>query len=166
MVKVGGFGMKAAEVMNSEVISVSPTASVGEVAGVLLRHGISAVPVIGERGELAGMVSEGDLIRAAEGAAKPRPSWWLKLLADNEEVHLDAAKIKTRTVAEVMTQKVITATPETPVSHIAAWLQRYSIKRVPVVKNGKVVGIVSRADLLKAVANVPSRADEAAVVWG
>jgi CBS domain-containing protein len=152
--------------MTFDVISVSPAASVGEVAGVLLRHGIGAVPVIGERGELAGMISEGDLMRTAEAAVHPRPSWWLKLLAGNEEIHLESAKMKTRPVAEVMTRKVITATPETPVSHIAASLQKYSIMRVPVVENGRAVGIVSRADLLKAVVKVPSGADEPGVVWG
>jgi CBS domain-containing protein len=73
---------------------------------------------------------------------------------------------KNKPVSEVMTSRVITASPETPVSDIAARLSRYAIKRVPIVKDGKVVGVVSRADLVKAVANTPKTIDEAALVWG
>ena len=119
--------MKAAGVMVSAVIIVRPNARVEEVARTLLAHRISAVPVINEEGELLGIVSEGDLMRRAEAGT------------------------------DVMTRSVITATPETPLGEIATLLEKNRIKRVPIVQNGKVVGIVSRANLLQALASMPAK---------
>jgi CBS domain-containing protein len=162
--------MKAADIMNMEVVSVSADALVSDVADTLLKDGISAVPVLGQNGELLGIVSEGDLMRSAEDALQRRRSWWLRLLATEEgfDPGLDPEykRAKNRPVGEVMTSQVITASPETSVSDIAARLNRYAIKRVPIVKDGKVVGVVSRADLVKAVASTPKTIDESALVWG
>jgi CBS domain-containing protein len=162
--------MKAADIMNRDVVSVGADAVVSDVADALVKHGISALPVLGQNGELLGIVSEGDLMRSAEGALQQRRAWWLRLLATKEafdpEFDPEYKKAKARPVAEVMTRQVVTAEPETPVSGIAARLDRYAIKRVPIVSGGKVVGIISRADLIKAVASIPNVVDEAAVVWG
>jgi CBS-domain-containing membrane protein len=121
-------------------------ATVQEVAEVLLKNRISGVPVIGPEGELLGIVSEGDL----------RPSWWLSLVASNEGLAYEYIKSHSRKVADVMTRRVVTVTPETPVADIAALLEKHAIKRVPIVTDGKIVGIVSRANLLQALAALKS----------
>lgn len=148
--------MKAADVMVSSVISVSADATVQEVADVLLKNRISGVPVIGSEGELVGVVSEGDLMRRPEAGTLRRPSWWLTLLGSKEEQAFDYIKSHSRKVADVMTQRVVTASPDTPVAEIATLLEKHGIKRVPIVKDGKVVGIVSRANLLQALACLKS----------
>jgi CBS domain-containing protein len=146
--------MKAADVMVSNVISVGPQASVQEVADLLLRNRISAAPVIGPEGELVGIVSEGDLMRRPEVGTERRQSWWLSLLTSSEAMASDYIKSHSRKVVDVMTRRVVTATPDTPVGDIATLLEKHGIKRVPIVAEGKVVGIVSRANLLQALASV------------
>jgi CBS domain-containing protein len=150
--------MKAADVMVSNVISVGLEASVQEVAEVLLRNRISAVPVIGPQGELAGIVSEGDLLRRPETETERRHSWWLGLIASSQGLASEYIKSHSHKVVDVMTRRVVTATPDTPVADLATLLEKHAIKRVPIVEDGKVVGIVSRANLLQALAclkNVP-----------
>jgi len=149
--------MKAADVMVSAVISVGPNARVEEVAGILLAKRISAVPVIDEQGELLGIVSEGDLMRRAEAGTDRSRSWWLEYLTGKQVLAAEYVKSHSHKVTDVMTRSVITATPETPLSEIATLLERNRIKRVPIVQNGKVVGIVSRANLLQALASMPAK---------
>jgi CBS domain-containing protein len=148
--------MKANDVMVTNVITVGLDASIEDVAHLLLTHRISAVPVVGQRGELVGIISEGDLIRRAELGTHPRRSWWLEMLAGRGKEALAAEYVKSHAgkVADLMTQEVITATPDTPLRDIAALLEKNRIKRVPIVANGKVVGIVSRANLVQALATL------------
>jgi CBS domain-containing protein len=146
--------MKAADVMVSSVISVRSDATVQEVADVLLKNRISGVPVIGADGALVGIVSEGDLMRRPEAGTLRRPSWWLTLLGSREEQAFDYIKSHSRKVTDVMSRKVVTASPDTPVADIATLLETHGIKRVPIVRDGKIVGIVSRANLLQALASL------------
>jgi CBS domain-containing protein len=145
--------MKAADVMVSNVITVSPDATVQDVAEILLKNRISAVPVVGKNGELIGLISEGDLIRRAETGTERRRSWWLELLVGSAPLAAEYVKSHARKVADVMTRTVVTATPDTPLRDIAALLEKNGIKRVPIVRNRKVVGIVSRANLVQALAS-------------
>jgi len=131
--------MKAADVMVSSVISVRSDSTVQEVADVLLRNRISGVPVVGPDGALVGIVSEGDLIQRPEAGTLRRPSWWLALLGSKEEFASEYIKSHSRKVADVMTQKVVTASPDTPVADIATLLEKHGIKRVPIVQDGKVL---------------------------
>src|SRR5262249_39530036 len=145
--------MKAADVMVTNVITVGPDATVQEVAGILLTNRISGVPVVGG-GELIGIVSEGDLMRrAAAGTGRRRP-WWLSILTGREVLAGEYVKEHSRKVADVMTARVIAVAPDTPLQDVATTLEKNGIKRVPVVKDGKVVGIVSRANLLQALASL------------
>src|SRR6516164_850700 len=159
--------MKAADVMMSNVITVGPDATVQEVADILLKNRISGVPVIGGQGELVGIVSEGDLLRRPEAGTVRRSPWWLGLLASNEGLAADYIKSHSRKVEDVMTRRVVTATPETPVAEVATLLEKHAIKRVPIVKDGKMVGIVSRANLLQALAALksvpPDTTDDASI---
>ncbi len=151
--------MKAHDVMTTPVITVKPTASIKEVAQLFLKCKISAVPVVDDQGKLVGIVSEGDLVHRSEiGTTKHRP-WWLVLMAGDQVLAADFIKTHATRVADVMTRNVITAAPDTPLSEIAVTLEQHGIKRLPIVRNGELVGIVSRANLVQAVATSGSRLD-------
>lgn len=145
--------MQARDVMVSPVITVKPSASVREVAETLVNKRISAVPVVDDQGHLLGIVSEGDLLHRAEAATQRRHSWWLRGLLGGDTLASEYIKAHSRSVSDVMTKRVITADPDTPLHEIAALLERNFIKRVPIVENGRIVGIVSRANLVQALAS-------------
>jgi CBS domain-containing protein len=149
--------MKAADVMVSSVITVGVNASIGEVAAILLNNHISAAPVIGEKGELVGIVSEGDLMRRAEIGTTKRHSWWLELISNERASTNEYIKSHSGKVVDVMTCNVITAKPDTPLADIAGLLERNRIKRVPIVEGAKLVGIVSRANILQALASATKK---------
>jgi CBS domain-containing protein len=154
--------MKAADVMVTNVITVGPDASVQDVAHVLLSARISGVPVVGPNGELLGIVSEGDLMRRVEaGTGRARP-WWLSLFVGRETLAAEFIREHSRKVTDVMTRRVITAAPDTSLSKIANLLEKNAIKRVPIVEGGNLVGIVSRANLLQALASLTKQIEVAA----
>ena len=149
--------MQAKDLMTTDVVVVDPDMSTREVAQTLLRHTISAVPVVDSAGSPVGMVSEGDLIGRDEAARNARRDWWLALLAEGEKLgrnFLESLKAREETAKDVMAAPVITVTEETEASDIARLLAAYRIKRVPVLRDGRIVGIVSRADLLRALESV------------
>ena len=146
--------MRAADLMTKDVVMVDEDASVEEAAALMLRHRVSALPVIERTGKLVGIVSEGDLMRRAELGTERERSWWLELLTANRDLAEDYAKAHGRKVSEVMTRKPITASPNTPIHEIALLLEEHSIKRVPILDHGKLVGIVARANLLQALAGL------------
>jgi CBS domain-containing protein len=153
--------MKASDVMVCNVITVSPDATVQQVADLLLQNRISAVPVVSAGGEILGIVSEGDLINRPETETSHRKSWWLDALASNETLAGEYVRSHSRKVADVMTTEVIWAAPDTPVSEVAALLEKNRIKRVPIIDNGRLVGIVSRANLLQGLASLGRKAPQA-----
>jgi CBS domain-containing protein len=149
--------MKARDVMTSSVVSVGPDTPMREIAKLLRDHGISAVPVVDGAGAPRGMVSEGDLIGRDETSSNARRDWWLTLLAEGETT-LNAdftASLRNpeRRASEIMAAPVITVGEETETNEIARLLLAHRIKRVPVLRNGRIVGIVSRADLVRALAS-------------
>ncbi len=146
--------MNAADVMVSPVITVGPDATVQEVADILLRNRISAVPVLSQQGKILGIVSEGDLLRRVESGTQRHRSWWLELLTTKFTLRDEYVKSHSRKVTDIMTSDVLTVSPDTPLGDIASVLEKNGIKRVPVVTDGKLVGIVSRANLLQAIATI------------
>jgi CBS domain-containing protein len=145
--------MKAKDIMTTPVVTITPDTTVREIAALLLERRISAVPVI-EDGRLVGLVSEGDLLRRHEiGTDRDRPtgSWWLRLIRGDrspaEYVKSHAARAR-----DVMTRDVITVDEDTPIAEIAAVLEARRIKRVPVLRGEQPVGVVSRANLIQALA--------------
>ena len=108
-----------------------------------------------DSGKLVGIVSEGDLMHRSEAGTERQRSWWLRLMAGDDMLAADYVKAHGRKVADVMTRNVITATPAMPLDEIAILLEMNSIKRVPIVEDGQLVGIVSRANLVQAVASAP-----------
>jgi CBS domain-containing protein len=149
--------MKARDVMVSPVITVSQSCTVREAARTFVEHRISGAPVVNEHGEIVGIVSESDLMHRSEAGTERTYSWWLRALIAEEALAADYIKAHSCSVADVMTRRVITAEPDAPLGDIATVLEKNSIKRVPIVENGRLVGIVSRANLVQAVAS--ARAD-------
>src|SRR5271166_2799102 len=135
-----------------EVITVDENASISAVAKLLAERGISAVPVVDSSNRVIGMVSEGDLLHRAETGTERRRSWWLEMIASTNELAGDYVKSHSGAVKDVMTRDVISVTDTTDLAEIALLLETNGIKRVPVVRDGKLVGIVSRANLVQALA--------------
>ena len=146
--------MKASDIMSTDVVTVGPKASVQEVAELLLKHRISGVPVVDDKGRVLGMVSEGDLLRRADAGTGHERSWWLKLLLGSEGLAREYIHEHSPEIADVMSREIITASPDTPVSDLAEILEKHRIKRLPIVKDGKLIGIVSRANLLHALVSL------------
>ena len=145
--------MLAADVMTVNVVSVDPETPVQEIAKLLSERGISGVPVVEKAGKLVGIISEGDLMRRVETGTQPRRSWWLEMLSTNTELASDYVKTHGRRARHVMTTKVVTVEETTPLVEVAEILERHRIKRVPVVRKGALVGIVSRSNLVRALAS-------------
>lgn len=138
--------MQARDVMTTRVVTVSPDTNVREAARILLANRISAVPVVNGKGLVVGMLSEGDLMRRAESDTDGVRSWWLMLLADSRtEAFIRSHGMRAR---DVMTPKVISVFEDTPLDEVATVLERHRIKRVPVLREDRITGIVSRANLM------------------
>ena len=148
--------VKVSEVMTRNVITVRPETPARAIAALLFRNGISAVPVIDETGSPIGMVSEGDLIPRQEAERERRRDWWLRMLAEGEELNPEfVAEIERqdRTARQIMSAPVITVPETAELSEVAEVLSASRIKRAPVLRDGRMVGIVSRADLVRVMAN-------------
>lgn len=147
--------MQAQDVMTTVVATIPADATVQEAAKVMLQRGISALPVMDNKDRVVGMVSEGDLVRRAElGTDAPR-SWWLHAFA--EDAVRDYLRTHGASVREVMASPVISVRRTTPLDEVARLLEKHRIKRVPVLESGRLVGIVSRADLVRRLATLPLR---------
>ncbi|UFN50518.1 CBS domain-containing protein [Roseomonas sp. OT10] len=153
--------MLARDLMTTEVTTVAPDTPVLAVASLLADRHISAVPVVGTDGVLQGLVSEADLIRRIANEAEERPGWFAALFANRSVQAERFAKAHGLTAADVMTRNLHTVAPTTPVEEVANLLEQKHIRRAPVVEGGKLVGLVSRADLLRALVAAPAPAASA-----
>jgi CBS domain-containing protein len=142
--------------MTRQVVTVDPDTPIEIVAKLMVERGISAVPVVDDQGRLAGIVSEGDLIRRPELGTERRRSWWLAFIGDRSQLAEAYIKSHGLLARDVMTTEVVSVDEGTPVAAIAELLEQRRIKRVPVVRGGMVVGIVSRANLVQALASLAS----------
>jgi CBS domain-containing protein len=152
--------MLAIDVMVRDVVTVRPDTDVADAIKLLAEHDVSALPVLDTAGNLVGMLSEADLIHRVEiGTEKHRP-WWVEAVTGASTLAEEFAKSHGKNVGEVMSGGVISVSEDTPLSEIATVLERHRIKRVPVVKDGKLVGVVSRSNLIQALASVIGRIDQ------
>ena len=152
--------MNAADVMSRSVLSVTPNASLVEAIRLMLGNHISGLPVIDEAGQLVGILTEGDLLRRGEtGTERHRPRW-LEILMGPGRLASEYVRTHGRKVDDIMTREPVSVALEAPLDEIVELMERHRIKRVPVIDRDKLVGIVSRADLLRALAH---RLDEQAV---
>ncbi|MGA3400914.1 MAG: CBS domain-containing protein [Acetobacteraceae bacterium] len=143
--------MNAADIMTPDVITVRPDTPLDQVVTLMLDNRISGVPVMDEDC-VVGIVTEGDLLRRVELGSEPRRSHLLELVSRATPLAADYVRSHGRKASEVMTENVITVDDTTPIADIARLLEARRIKRVPVLRDGKLAGIVSRANLLRALA--------------
>jgi CBS-domain-containing membrane protein len=142
--------MIVADVMTRNCITIAPDATVEEAVNLMLSRHISGLFVVDKTGDLAGVITEGDLLRRDElGTERNRP-WWLRLLASPARQAADFTQANGRHVRDVMTEDVLTVAQDAPLEEVVATMEKHRIKRLPVTADGKVVGVVSRADLLRA----------------
>lgn len=144
--------MQASDIMTTSVETVRPETLVTEIAGRLLARHVSAVPVVDEDGKVVGIVSEGDLMRRPETGTERAPSWWLRIIDPGDGLAREFVKSHGVHARDVMTRSVVSVEETASLDHIAEALESNRIKRVPVLRDGTLVGIVSRADLLRGLA--------------
>lgn len=141
--------MKARDVMTTDLVTVYPDAEVIEVARRMIEHRISAVPVVEPDGTLVGIVSEGDLLRRYELGTERRLSFWVRLLEGDEAVAREFVRSHGRRARDIMSTSLVTVDEDATLPRMARMMEERRIKRVIVVRDGRPVGIVSRADLVR-----------------
>ncbi len=151
--------MRARDIMTSDLVTVAPSTPVTAIAQLLLEQKISAVPVVDD-GRLVGLVSEGDLLHRQEAGTDTRPTWWSELFRATEDRARAYMKAHGKTAAAVMTRELRTVGPDGDVAAIAGVMDKYKVKRVPVVDQGRLMGLVSRSDLLRLLVKAASHQAE------
>lgn len=154
--------MKAIDLMTPRVITIGPDATVAEAARTMLENHISGLPVVDAAGKVVGIISEGDLLRRVELGTERHRSWWLGLVSGGTLPAEDFIKSHARKVADVMTTHVTTVDESASPEEVVRVMETRRIKRVPVVSRGALVGIISRANLLRALASVSPETPAAA----
>ncbi len=155
--------MKVSDIMTHPVITVTPETTIGEAAELMIRHRISGLPAVNAAGEVIGIVTEGDLLRRAETGTERRRSRWLEFLIAPGRLASEYAHAHGRRVGEVMTDAVISVGSDDPVADLIEVMERRRIKRVPVIDEGRLIGIVSRANLVHALVRNLPRPDSASI---
>lgn len=140
--------MRARDIMTTDIVTVAPSTPVSAVAQLLVERRISAVPVVAD-GQLVGIVSEGDLLHREEAGTESKPSWWSELFRSTEDRAQAYLKAHGQRAEDVMSRDLKTVGPDVEMSEVASIMERAKVKRVPVVEQGRLMGIVSRADLLR-----------------
>jgi len=141
--------MKASEVMTRDVLTVGPQTAVAEAIRLMLDNNVSGLPVLADNGKVVGILTEGDLLRRSEtGTERHRPRW-LEILMGPGRMAGEYIRTHGRRVEEIMTTDLISVAPDTPLDEVVSLMERRRIKRVPVLDDDALLGIVSRADLLR-----------------
>jgi CBS-domain-containing membrane protein len=154
--------MKASDIMTRRVISIPPDSTILEAIRLMLDNRISGLPVMDSSGNLVGIVTEGDFLRRAEtGTQRKRPRW-LELLTGPGKLAADYVQSHGRKIEQVMTPDCVTISEDTPLDEVVRIMERHHVKRLPVVRDKTVVGIVSRANLMHALASLGPAAPDAA----
>jgi CBS domain-containing protein len=154
--------MKAKDVMTRDLISVTSDATVLQAARLMLQHHISGLPVVDVSGKLVGILSEGDFLRRRETATQRRRSRWLEFLMGPGKIASEYTHSHGSKVAEVMTSEVRTVGEDTDLEQIVELMEKHRIKRVPVMRAGKLAGIVTRSNLMHAMVSMGRNAPPAA----
>ena len=150
--------MKARDIMTTRIVSVRPTTPVREVAALMIDKHVSGVPVLSADGKLQGVVSQSDLLHRHELGTDIKRKWWLRAFADSDRLATEYAKSHGLTAADIMTRHVVAVQDDAEVSDVASILDRNKIKRVMVLRNGELVGLISRTDLVNALKSAPAPA--------
>jgi CBS domain-containing protein len=146
--------MRAHQIMTRKVITVKPDTSIADAANTMLQQHISGLPVVNEAGNLVGIISEGDFIRRAEIGTQRKRGRWLRILVGPGRAANDFVHEQGRKVAEIMTSDPLTVTEEATLEELVTVMEKNHVKRLPVIRGDQLVGIVTRANLLQAVADL------------
>ena len=149
--------MQAADVMATDIVTVGPDATVEEIAYLMVNRHISGLPVADQDGHLLGIITEGDLLRRIEGTTDRHRTTWRNLFVSNARLVADYLKSHARKARDLMTTPVVGVTESASLAEIAGLMERKNIKRVPVMREGKLVGMISRIDLIRTLASGGSR---------
>lgn len=147
--------MRALDIMTQEVVSIAPQATVEEAAALMIKERISGLPVINSERELVGIITEGDLLRRAEAGTQPGKPHWLEVLFSRNHLANEYIRSHSRRISDLMTTDVAVASEDADLRDVVEIMQRRHINRVPIVREGRVVGIVTRANLLYALTVAP-----------
>lgn len=150
--------MKAADIMTPRVITVSADATIAEAIRLMLQNRISGLPVVDAAGNLVGLVTEGDFLRRAEDNTEKRRAHWLEFVLGPGRLADEYVRTHGRKVSEIMSPKPITAEESTPVAQIVGLMETKRVKRIPIVRGNKIVGLVSRANLLHVLGHLAATA--------
>ena len=146
--------MRAHQIMTRSVVTVAPESSILDAANLMLQRHVSGLPVVDAAGKLVGIVSEGDFIRRSEIGTQRKRGRWLRFILGAGKAATDFVREHGRKVSEVMTRDPLTVTEDTVLEEIVSTMETNGVKRLPVMRGDKLVGIVSRANLLQAVASL------------
>lgn len=149
--------MKVHEIMTPEVVAVGPDTSVKEIATTMSERRISGVPVVTADGSVIGIVSQSDLLHRAELGTERRRKWWLQFFADDRQLAREFTQAHGRHARDVMSRHVVTIAADATLADAADMLDSHRIKRMPVVRDGKLVGMLTRGDLVRALAEAEDR---------
>jgi CBS domain-containing protein len=154
---MGPDSLRARDLMTTEVVTVPPSTPATSLARLLADRGISAAPVTDAEGRLLGIVTEADLLRRLAGAEDKPAGWLRRLFRDPDRQAEQYARTHGKEARDVMTEDVVTVGPDATAEHCARLMEERRVKRLPVVGDGRLVGVVSRADLLRAVLEPPAK---------
>lgn len=146
--------MRAHQIMTHDVITVTPDTTVSDAAARMLDNHISGLPVVDDTGKLVGIVSDGDFMRRSEIGTQRKRARWLQFLVGPGKEASEFVRASGRRVADVMTPDPITASEDTTLDSLVETMEKHNIKRLPIVQFGKITGIVTRTNLLRAVAQL------------
>jgi CBS domain-containing protein len=149
--------MQARDIMTTDIIVARPEATVYEIARLMTDKRISGLPVVNTEGDILGMISEGDLLHRAELGTEAKQKWWLKLFADPDQMARSYAKSHGLRAVDVMSRPVVSVDADQDLADVAQVLDSSKFKRVPVLRDGALAGIITRADLVRALCNEPRR---------
>ena len=148
----------AGEMMTAPAVTVEPETSIAQIAKLLAERHISALPVCKHDGTLVGMISEGDIIHPFRESVRQKRDWWLGVFSEGENLSqefLDYVRVDTRSAADLMVKHVVTATEDATLPELAELICKHRVKRIPIARDDRVVGIVARGDLIRALAEAP-----------
>ena len=146
--------MRARDIMTKDVVTIGRSTPVAEIAAILVKHRISGVPVVTADRQVIGIVSESDLMHRAETGTEIRRKWWLVLLGDPDRMAEEYTKSHGLRAEHVMSRTIVSVSPDADAAEVADVLDRHQIKRAPVLEDGRLVGLITRSDLVRALAGL------------
>jgi CBS domain-containing protein len=149
--------MQAQHIMTKNVLSVGAETPVHDIATLMIEKRISGLPVVTADGQVIGVVSQSDLLHRHELQTETKQKWWLKVFSDPDHMAREFSKAHGLKAQDIMNRHVVSVDESTDLADVAAILDRNHIKRVPVLRNGKLVGLIARSDLVKALVKAPVR---------